>query len=209
MNEETTNLPAEAVTTGVQAADAAPQTPDPAPREPGPEPQVPFEDLIRGPYKAQYEARLQEVLRKRLKNSKAAADRWETLAPTLELLAGKYGIADANDAQALAGAIRAEHGFPSAEAEGGGEAEAVRRLRTLERENARLRRQILPAAMAYAARKTEQRLTSHIAAGNARPSENGMAGQGAVLVGGDVSRLSRAQRQEIIRRVQAGERIAF
>ncbi len=43
----------------------------------------------------------------------------------------------------------------------------------------------------------------------ARPRENGMGGQSAAAITGDVAGLSRAQRREIIRRVQRGETIRF
>lgn len=43
----------------------------------------------------------------------------------------------------------------------------------------------------------------------ARPRENGMGGRSAAALMGDVSNLTRAQRREIIRRVQRGETIRF
>ena len=55
----------------------------------------------------------------------------------------------------------------------------------------------------------EQKLTNKIIAGGQRPTENGMNSQGAAVVKSDVSQLSKADRQEIIRRVQRGERIRF
>lgn len=42
-----------------------------------------------------------------------------------------------------------------------------------------------------------------------RPRENGMGEQGAAAMQTDISRLSKAQRQDIIRRVQKGETIRF
>lgn len=42
-----------------------------------------------------------------------------------------------------------------------------------------------------------------------RPRENGMGEQGAAAMQTDISRLSKAQRQEIIRRVRQGETIRF
>lgn len=69
--------------------------------------------------------------------------------------------------------------------------------------------EIIPAAMQFTAKKVEQNLTNKIIAGGARPSENGMSSQGAAVVKSDVSQLSRADRQEIIRRVQRGEKIRF
>lgn len=69
--------------------------------------------------------------------------------------------------------------------------------------------EIIPAAMQFTARKVEQQLTNKIIANGARPTENGMKSQSASLVKSDVSQLSKADRAEIIRRVQRGEKIRF
>lgn len=69
--------------------------------------------------------------------------------------------------------------------------------------------EIIPAAMQFTAKTVEQKLTNKIIAGGQRPTENGMNSQGAAVVKSDVSQLSKADRQEIIRRVQRGERIRF
>ena len=69
--------------------------------------------------------------------------------------------------------------------------------------------EIIPAAMQFTAKTVEQKLTNKIIAGGQRPTENGMNSQGAAAVKSDVSQLSKADRQEIIRRVQRGERIRF
>lgn len=69
--------------------------------------------------------------------------------------------------------------------------------------------EIIPAAMQFTAKTVEQKLTNKIIAGGQRPSENGMNSQGAAVVKSDVSQLSKADRQEIIRRVQRGEKIRF
>ena len=68
---------------------------------------------------------------------------------------------------------------------------------------------IIPAAMQYTAKTVEQKLTNKIIAGGARPTENGKSSQSASVVKSDVSQLSKADRQEIIRRVQRGEKIRF
>ena len=68
---------------------------------------------------------------------------------------------------------------------------------------------IIPAAMQTAAKTVEQKLTNKIIAGGARPTENGNSSQSASVVKSDVSQLSKADRQEIIRRVQRGEKIRF
>lgn len=69
--------------------------------------------------------------------------------------------------------------------------------------------EIIPAAMQFTARTVEQKLTNKIMANGARPAENGMSSQGAAVTKSDVSQLSKADRQEIIRRVQRGEKIRF
>lgn len=69
--------------------------------------------------------------------------------------------------------------------------------------------EIIPAAMQFTAKTVEQKLTNKIMAGGARPSENGMKSQSAAVVKSDVSQLSKADRDEIIRRVRNGEKIRF
>ena len=68
---------------------------------------------------------------------------------------------------------------------------------------------IIPAAMQYTAKTVEEKVANNIAAGRARPVENGNSSQSASVVKSDVSQLSKADRQEIIRRVQRGEKIRF
>ena len=69
--------------------------------------------------------------------------------------------------------------------------------------------EIIPAAMQYTAKTVEQKLTNKMIANGARPAENGNSSQGATVVKSDVSQLSKADRAEIIRRVQRGEKIRF
>ena len=69
--------------------------------------------------------------------------------------------------------------------------------------------EIIPAAMQFTAQQVESKLAKKIASNSARPSENGMSSQSAAVVKSDVSQLSKADRAEIIRRVQRGEKIRF
>lgn len=69
--------------------------------------------------------------------------------------------------------------------------------------------EIIPAAMQFTAKTVEQKLTNKIIANGARPVENGNSSQSASVVKSDVSQLSKADRAEIIRRVQRGEKIKF
>ena len=68
---------------------------------------------------------------------------------------------------------------------------------------------IIPAAMQFTAKAVEQKLTKKIMANGARPTENGISSQSSVVTKSDVSQLSKADRQEIIRRVARGEKIRF
>lgn len=59
----------------------------------------------------------------------------------------------------------------------------------------------------HVAQTTEKKLANKVAAGAARPAENGTSAQGAVTVKADPSKWSKADRREVIRRVARGERI--
>ena len=231
-----------------------------------------FEKLIKGEYKEEYDARMQDTIQKRLKSSKETVDKYNALTPTLELLASKYGV-DANDIEALTKAISEDDSYYEQEAlEKGMTVQQLKEVKKMERENADLKRQmqeaqrqengkklyaawmtqaeeakkvypsfdlkaemnnpkfldllksnidvrtayevlhkdeIIPAAMQFTAKTVEQKIAKKIASNGARPTENGMASQSASLVKSDVSQLSKADREEIRRRVARGEKIRF
>lgn len=231
-----------------------------------------FEKLIKGEYKDLYDARVQDTIQKRLKGQKETVDKYNALAPTLEMLARKYGV-DAADIEALNKAIEEDNSFYEEEAlEKGMTVQQLKEVKKMERENAELKAQmqeaqrqengkklyatwmqqaddakkvypsfdlrtelenpkfvdllrsnidvrtayevlhkdeIIPAAMQFTAKTVESKLAKKIAANGARPSENGMSAQSAAVIKSDVSQLSKADRAEIIRRVQRGEKIRF
>lgn len=231
-----------------------------------------YKKLIRGEYKDLYDAEVNDTVRKRVKNYQDTVDKYNALAPTLEMLAKKYGV-DAADVNALNKAIEEDDAYYEDEAlEKGISVEQLKNIRKMERENADLRRQmqeqqvrdnanklyatwmdqssqlksvypsfdlnaelqnpqfvnllksnvdvrtayevihkdeIIPAAMQFTAKTVEQKIANNIAAGSKRPTENGMSSQSAAVVKSDVSQLSKADREEIIRRVQRGEKISF
>jgi hypothetical protein len=231
-----------------------------------------FEKLIKGQYKEQYDARVQDTIQKRLKSSKETVDKYNALTPTLELLASKYGV-DANDIEALSKAISDDDAYYEQEAlEKGMSVKQLKEIKKMERENADLRKQmqeaqrqengkklyaawmtqaddtkkvypgfdlktemanpqfldllksnidvrtayevihkdeIIGGAMQFAAKTVEGKIAKKIASNGSRPTENGMSSQSAAVVKSDVSQLSKADRQEIIRRVQRGEKIRF
>ena len=69
------------------------------------------------------------------------------------------------------------------------------------------RNEIQPQAMAVAAQKTLQMVSNNIQAGKNRPAENGVRNNPAVDVRDDPSKWSKADRDEVRRRVQRGEKI--
>ena len=218
------------------------------------------------------DARIQNIVQKRLKGSKETVEKYEALTPTLEILAKKYGV-DASDIKALNKAIEEDDSYFEEEAlEKGISVEQLKEIRKMERENSELRKQveekerrenanrtyatwmeqaektkavyptfdfrtemqnqqfvnliqnnvdvrtayevvhkddIISGAMQFTAKQVEQKLANKIIAGGARPAENGNSSQSATVVKSDVSQLSKADRSEIIRRVQRGEKIRF
>ncbi|MBR7034071.1 MAG: hypothetical protein IKI03_10630 [Clostridia bacterium] len=69
--------------------------------------------------------------------------------------------------------------------------------------------EILPAVMKFAVREAGRKMAGRLADNDARATENGAVSRSAALPLSDVRSLSRAQRQEIIRRVGRGEVIRF
>ena len=236
------------------------------------DPNAEFEKLIKGQYKQQYDQKVQDIIRKRLKGPMETVEKYTALQPVLEILAKKHGV-DAGDIDALTKAIEADDSYFEQEAmELGMSVKQLKELRSAQRENADLRRQIqerqkqenaekiystwmqqaeetkkvypgfdlnaetenpkfmellnsnidvrtayevlhmneiIPAAMQFSAKTVESKLANKIASGASRPAENGMNSGSAAVVKSDVSQLTKADRQEIIRRVARGEKIRF
>ena len=265
------NNPLANVKYGIQE-DVAPAAEVQKPTEAPPDLNAEFEQLIKGKFKDQYDARMQDTIQKRLKGSKETVEKYTALTPTLELLAKKYGV-DAADIDALNKAIQDDDSYFEEEAlEKGMSVQQLKEFKKMERDNAELRKQmqeqqnqqnanklyaswmnqaeeakkvypsfdlkaemqnprfldllrsnvdvktayevvhkdeIIPAAMQFAAQTVETKIAKKIAANGARPAENGMSSGSPAVVKSDVSQLSKADRQEIIRRVQRGEKIRF
>lgn len=69
--------------------------------------------------------------------------------------------------------------------------------------------EIKNAAARSAAKSASDQMTANLKRNASRPRENGMSSQSAAIVKNDVSKLSRADRAEAVRRAQRGERIEF
>lgn len=231
-----------------------------------------FDALIKGKYKDQYNARMKDTIQKRLKGPSEAAEKYRSLAPSLEMLSKKYGV-DANDTEALIKAIHEDNSFYEAEAlERGLTVQQLKEIKKIERENAELRQikaenirrekaqqqysewnrqaesakqfypsldlateiqnpqfmdllragvdvkaaytvihqdDIISGAMQTAAQTATKKVAQSIAVNGTRPSENGSGSQGAAVVSQDVSKMTKAQRQELILRAARGEKISF
>ena len=101
-----------------------------------------FEKLIKGEYKDLFDAKMQDTVQKRLKSTKETVDRYNSLAPTLELLSKKYGV-DVNDIDALNTAIEDDDSYFEEEAlEKGITVQQLKEIRKMEKENAELKRQM-------------------------------------------------------------------
>lgn len=69
--------------------------------------------------------------------------------------------------------------------------------------------EIMRGGMEYAVRQTAQQMTNKIIANGQRPSENGSGTASPAITKNDVSQLSNADMDEVIRRVKRGEKISF
>lgn len=69
------------------------------------------------------------------------------------------------------------------------------------------RDEVIGGAMQHAAQTAAQKVTNNIITNGRRPSENGMASQSAAITKSDPSQFTRADRDEIRRRVARGEKI--
>lgn len=101
-----------------------------------------FEELINGKYKVPFQSRTQNIVRQRVKDSNEIVEKFNTLSPSLEVLAEKYGV-DANDIAALAKAIEDDDSlYEEAALENGRTATEEKKFSKLERQNKRLLQQI-------------------------------------------------------------------
>lgn len=102
-----------------------------------------FEDLIKGRYKQDYDARVQKTIQARLKGVKGQAEAYESAKPLIEAVAKRYGVQDTGDITAMLTAFDLDNAALESEAlEKGIPVEQYRELKRLELENTRARRQI-------------------------------------------------------------------
>lgn len=105
-------------------------------------PQEPtFDELIKGKYKADYDARIQKTIQARMRGAKANEERLAKTEPLLQMLGQKYSV-DAGDVDGLMAALDNDEQMWQAEAaDKGMSVEQLKHIRTMERENAMFRKQ--------------------------------------------------------------------
>lgn len=100
---------------------------------------TPFEELIKGDYKKDFEDKVHKIIGKRSAEIKSARERIDSMSPIMDLLASKYGV-DASDIASLEKAIIADNHHLEEEAvERGMTVEQLRNLKQIEHENKILR----------------------------------------------------------------------
>jgi len=98
-----------------------------------------FEELIKGEYKEEFGDRVQQVINKRFKESKAQEERLNALQPVLDALSSKYGV-DASNVDQLMQAIDEDDSYYQEEADREGvTVQQLKHMRQLERDNAEFR----------------------------------------------------------------------
>lgn len=127
---------------GIQPQESAPAAGVQQTTKTKPDRNAEFEKLIKGEYKDQYDARVQDTVQKRLKGQKETVDKYEALSPALAMLARRYGV-DASDAQALSKAIEDDNSFYEEEASKSGmDVEHYKKFEQMRRQNEFFRSQM-------------------------------------------------------------------
>ena len=256
-----------------EAAAPAEGTPEET-EAPAADPQAEWQEIRNGRYKAQFDADVQAIVKDRLKNSKQAEARLQSLEPLLGALAQKYGLEN-GDLDGLTERLRDDDSLYEDEAMRRGiDVQTLKEIKQLEQENQQYKqqqeqsqqeilfqqhiqklvqqseavkqmfpgfdlrtelqndtfrrltspeggidvmtayrvvhaREIEPQAMQVASQRTAQMISNKIAAGQRRPSENGLNPSAGIETRSDPSKLKKADFEEIKRRVSRGERIEF
>lgn len=115
---------------------------------------IPFEDLIKGEYKEDFDKRTQQIINKRFKESKAVEEQLKSHNEIIQMLADKYGI-DSKDISGLTKAIQDDESFYEQEAlEKGVSVQQLKEIKKLERENRTFREEEEARQRNEAANKT-------------------------------------------------------
>ncbi len=130
--------------TGVQNGATADGTTaaDPGQKQQVVDPGAAFEELIKGQYKDQYNAKVKDTVDKRLKGVHQQLQSYEAGQPVFDILAQKYGV-EPTDYAGIAEAIKKDASLVEKEAlERGMDVEDYIKIRNIEMENVSMRRQM-------------------------------------------------------------------
>lgn len=130
--------------TGVQngAANAGTASADAGQSNASEDPAKAFEKLIKGQYKEQFGAAVENVVRRRVKGVNEQLQRYQNAQPIFDILGQKYGV-DPTDLEAMVQAAQEDVSFFEAEAaEKGVDPKELMALKRIERDNASMRRQL-------------------------------------------------------------------
>lgn len=109
-----------------------------------------FDDLIAGRFKDDFNAKVQGIVKKRIKDTKGLESRVNQFGPLMEAYGARYGI-DPSDEQAIINKLLSEDSLYEDKAiQMGTSVDYVRQLETAQRENALLKRQQQEAELGIA-----------------------------------------------------------
>lgn len=99
-----------------------------------------FKHLITTEYKDLYDANLQDIVKRRVKDAKTVETKLNTVTPILNTIATRYGV-DPNDIAAISNAVETDDSFYEAAAsEAGLTVEQYRQFERMNRENAQFKK---------------------------------------------------------------------
>jgi hypothetical protein len=99
-----------------------------------------FENLIKGEYKSEFDARVQNIINKRFGKVQQTEEQMKSLQPVLDMLSQKYGV-DKGDFDSLSKAIQDDDAYYEDEAlQKGLSVKQLKEMKKLERENENLRK---------------------------------------------------------------------
>lgn len=156
--------------TGATAADAGQQSGEPANAgtaaagQEQTDSKPSFEELIKGEFKDQYNASVENIVKNRLKDSTQRLQRYEAAQPIFDILAEKYGV-DPTDLAALTKATQEDTSFYREEALATGKDEKeIAETRRIKRENASFRRQLQEIQQQQAQQRTHEQADQQVKA---------------------------------------------
>lgn len=125
---------------GVSSQDAAESTGEATQQDAAAEEtRVPFDELIKGDYKEDYDKSVQKIVRQRFSKAKADEAKLTKIAPILQALASKYGV-DADDIDGIARYVGEDDAlYEEAAYEKGLTVDQYKHLMALENENHRMK----------------------------------------------------------------------